>query len=44
MAVVSDRVTMDDQSTYEDFDLLIEPAARGKYRAKVVRSPAGESA
>jgi hypothetical protein len=35
---------MDDQFTYQDFDLLIEPAARGRYRAKVLRSPAGESA
>ena len=35
---------MDDQFRYEDFDLLIEPGARGKYRARVVRSPAGESA
>ena len=35
---------MDDQFSYEDFDLLIEPGARGKYRARVVRSPAGESA
>jgi hypothetical protein len=35
---------MEDQFSYEDFDLLIEPGLRGKYRARVVRSPAGESA
>ena len=35
---------MEGQYTYEDFDLLIEPGAPGSYRARVVRSPAGESA
>jgi hypothetical protein len=35
---------MEDQFTYEDFDLLIERGLRGKYRARVLRSPAGESA
>ena len=35
---------MEGQFSYEDFDLLIEPGPRGKYRARVVRSPAGESA
>ena len=35
---------MDDQFTYEDFDLLIEPGSQGRYRARVLRSPAGESA
>jgi DNA-binding beta-propeller fold protein YncE len=29
---------------YQDFDLLIEPGPLGSYRARVVRSPAGESA
>jgi hypothetical protein len=29
---------------YQDFDLLIEPGAPGGYRARVLRSPAGESA
>jgi acyl carrier protein len=29
---------------YHDFDLLIEPGAPGNYRARVLRSPAGESA
>ena len=29
--------------TYEDFDLLIEPGTGGSYRARVLRSPAGES-
>ena len=29
--------------TYEDFDLLIEPGPGGSYRARVLRSPAGES-
>lgn len=29
---------------YLDFDLLIEPAGQGGYRAKVLRSPAGETA
>ena len=32
------------QFAYEDFDLLIEPGAGGSYRARVLRSPAGESA
>ena len=32
------------QFTYQDFDLLIEPSAGGGYRARVLRSPAGESA
>ena len=35
---------MKGQFSYQDFDLLIEPAARGRYRARVLRSPAGESA
>src|SRR5215472_4995088 len=43
MAPVGERVTMEDQFAYEDFDLLIEPGSRGKYRARVLRSPAGES-
>jgi hypothetical protein len=34
---------MEDQR-YQDFDLLIEPGSRGRYRARVLRSPAGESA
>jgi CHAT domain len=29
--------------TYQDFDLLIEPAQSGTYRARVMGSPAGES-
>ena len=35
---------MESQLTYQDFDLLIEPGTRGSYRARVLRSPAGESA
>jgi hypothetical protein len=35
---------MEGQFTYQDFDLLIEPGAPGYYRARVLRSPAGESA
>jgi hypothetical protein len=35
---------MEDQFTYQDFDLLIESGAQGRYRARVLRSPAGESA
>ena len=35
---------MEGQFTYEDFDLLIEPGLPGGYRARVLRSPAGESA
>jgi hypothetical protein len=35
---------MDGQFTYQDFDLLIQPGAPGGYRARVLRSPAGESA
>ena len=30
--------------TYQDFDLLIEPEPSGGYRARVLRSPSGESA
>jgi tetratricopeptide (TPR) repeat protein len=30
--------------SYQDFDLLIEPGAPGSYRARVLRSPAGEAA
>jgi hypothetical protein len=41
---VGELVTMEGQFSYEDFDLLIERGLRGKYRARVVRSPAGESA
>ena len=29
--------------SYQDFDLLIEPGTQGRYRARVLRSPAGES-
>lgn len=35
---------MNGQFAYQDFDLLIEPGAPGSYRARVLRSPAGESA
>jgi hypothetical protein len=35
---------MDDQFAYQDFDLLIEPGSGGQYKARVLRSPAGESA
>jgi hypothetical protein len=35
---------MERQLTYVDFDLLIEPGSPGCYRARVVRSPVGESA
>jgi CHAT domain len=35
---------MQDHFAYEDFDLLIEARSRGRYRARVLRSPAGESA
>ena len=31
------------QFNYQDFDLLIEPGEPGSYRARVVRSPTGES-
>ena len=34
---------MDDRFSYEDFDLLIEPGEREHYRARVLRSPVGES-
>ena len=34
---------MKEQFTYHDFDLLIEPGPPGSYRARVLRSPAGES-
>ena len=34
---------MDGQFTYQDFDLLIEPGSDDSYRARVLRSPAGES-
>ena len=35
---------MEGQFTYQDFDLLIEPGPAGSYRARVLRSPAGECA
>ena len=35
---------MDNQFTYKNFDLLIEAGPRGRYRARVIQSPAGESA
>lgn len=35
---------MEGQFSYQDFDLLIEPGVPGSYRARVLRSPAGESA
>src|SRR5215468_5795445 len=35
---------MEDQFTYQDFDLLIEPVARGRYRARVLQSPTGDGA
>ena len=35
---------MEGQFSYQDFDLLIEPGPPGSYRARVLRSPAGESA
>ena len=35
---------MEGQFSYQDFDLLIEPGPQGSYRARVLRSPAGESA
>ena len=35
---------MKGQFTYQDFDLLIEPGLEGGYRARVLRSPTGESA
>jgi hypothetical protein len=44
MQPVVERVSMEGQFTYLDFDLLIEPGAQGGYRARVLRSPAGESA
>jgi len=34
---------VDGQFTYQDFDLLIEPGSDDSYRARVLRSPAGES-
>ena len=41
---MTERATMEGQFTYQDFDLLIEPGPPGSYRARVLRSPAGESA
>ena len=35
---------MEDRFTYQDFDLLIEPATRGRYRARVLQSPTGDGA
>jgi roadblock/LC7 domain-containing protein len=32
-----------DQLTYQDFDLLVESGSPGSYKARVLRSPAGES-
>jgi len=41
---VAERAVVEGQFTYQDFDLLIEPGPPGSYRARVLRSPAGESA
>ena len=41
---VAKRAVMEGQFTYQDFDLLIEPGPPGSYRARVLQSPAGESA
>jgi hypothetical protein len=35
---------MEGQFSYQGFDLLIEPDPPGSYRARVLRSPAGECA
>jgi hypothetical protein len=35
---------MEGQFSYQDIDLLIEPGPPGSYRARVLRSPAGECA
>ena len=35
---------MEGQFSYQDFDLLIEPGPPGSYRARVLRSPAGNAA
>jgi tetratricopeptide (TPR) repeat protein len=43
MPLVVERAIMEGQYTYRDFDLLIEPDPGGSYRARVLRSPAGES-
>ena len=43
-ATRAERARLEGQFTYEDFDLLIEPGPPGSYRARVLRSPAGESA
>jgi hypothetical protein len=40
----AEEFVMEDQFTYQDFDLLIEPNPQGDYRARALRSPAGESA
>jgi len=34
---------MEGQFSYQDFDLLIEPGPPGSYRARVLRSPAGNA-
>ena len=39
----AERAAVEGQITYQDFDLLIEPGPPGSYRARVLRSPAGES-
>ena len=41
---MGERGVVKGQFTYQDFDLLIEPGPQGSYRARVLRSPAGESA
>jgi CHAT domain/TIR domain len=40
----AERAAVEGQVSYQDFDLLIEPGSLGSYRARVLRSPAGESA
>jgi len=41
---VAEPAAVKSQVTYQDFDLLIEPGPSGNYQARVLRSPAGESA
>jgi CHAT domain-containing protein/DnaJ-like protein len=44
MPLAGEWADMERLSTYQDFDLLIEPGlSQGGYRARVLRSPAGES-
>jgi hypothetical protein len=41
---VAEWAVVEDQSTYQDFDLLLKPGSQDRYRARVLQTSPGESA